>query len=153
MLSLCHNLVMNPVWEKDEERIGSWELKWRWPTEFRQFMFWMFAVSAPLSVARILYLYLIHRLYWFPLLRNMLIGPWFSVQMAAISGVAAWSIWKGKPWARGWAIAGSLMFLVMYFRQFILTVEPSWDHHLFVLFVGILSLAAFVWPDTEIDAA
>jgi hypothetical protein len=146
---------MNSVWVPDEERIGRWDgpLTWRWPTDFRQFMFWIFAVWPLLSLAQILYLYSLHRLYWFPLLRNMLIGPWFSVHTDAISGLAASSIWKGKPWARGWAIAGSLMFLVMYFRQFIITVPPSRDHHLVVLFIGILGLAAFVWPDKHVDAS
>ena len=146
---------MNPVWGPDEERIGRWDapLRWRWPTDSRQFMFWIFAFWPLLSVAQILYLYSLHRLYWFPFLRNMLGGPWFNVHMAAISGVAASSIWNGKPWARGWAIAGSLMFLVMYFRQFIINPQPSWDHHLVVLFIGILGLTAFVWPDKQVDAA
>src|SRR5450432_2783513 len=33
-----------------------------------------------------------------------------------ISVLAASSLWKGKPWARGWAIAASLVFFVMYFH-------------------------------------
>jgi hypothetical protein len=146
---------MNPVWGPGEERMGRWDgsLRWRWPADYRQFMFWVFAVWPLLSLAKILYLYSLHRLYWFPLLRNMLIGPWFSVHTAAISGLAASSIWNGKPWARGWAIAGSLMFLVMYFRQFVIIVQPSWDHHLGVLFIGILGLGAFVWPDKQVDAS
>jgi hypothetical protein len=44
------------------------------------------------------------------------------------------------------------MFLVMYFRQFIINPQPSWDHHLVVLFLGILGLTAFVWPDKQVDA-
>src|SRR5450432_2783516 len=84
LLPLCRNLVMNLIWAPDEERLrmGDWSLTWRWPADARKFMFWMFILSPLLSLANILYSWSLHRLYWFPLLRNMLIGPWFSVQMA-----------------------------------------------------------------------
>jgi len=76
---------------------------------------------------------------------NVLIGPTFSIHMAAISGVAAWAIWKGKSWARRWAIAASLMYILIFLRQFIIPVRPAWDHHVGALFVGLLGLVSFVW--------
>jgi len=98
-----------------------------------------------MSLANILYT--IPRYHTLPLLRNVLIGPTFSIHMAAISGVAAWAIWKGKSWARRWAIAASLMYILIFLRQFIIPVRPAWDHHVGALFVGLLGLVSFVWRD------
>ena len=151
LLPLCHNLVMNLIWAPDEDRTGDWSLPRRWPTDARKFMFWIFTISPLLPLANILYLWSLHQLYLFPLLRSMLVGPWFSVQMATISALAAASLWKGKTWARGWAIAASLMFFLMYFRQFLIPVRPTWDHHLLALFIGILGLASFAWPDKQVS--
>jgi hypothetical protein len=146
LLPLCRNLVMNLIWAPDEEplRMRDWSLTWRWPADAR-------ILSPLLSLANILYSWSLHRLYWFPLLRSMLIGPWFSVQMATISVLAASSLWKRKPWARGWAIAASLMFFVMYFRQFIVPVRPTWSHGLVTLSIGMIGLFSFAWPEKQVD--
>jgi hypothetical protein len=141
VLPLCHNLVMNLIWAPDEDRTGDWgdwSLPRRWPTDARKFMFWIFAIS-PL-------------LLW----RTFCICGRFTdftcVQMAATSVLAASSIWKGIPWARGWAIAASLMFFLMHFRQFLIPVRPTWDHHLLPLFVGMIGLTSFAWPADKLVA-
>ncbi len=149
---------MNPVFAPDEPLIEGewpprlrWPPRWQWPTDFRKFMFWIFGTTTLIFVADILYT--IPRAHTIPLLRNVLIGPTFSIHVAAISGVAAWSIWKGKSWARGWAIAASVTYILMFFRQFIIPVRPAWDHHVGVLFVGLLGVVSFAWPDKPVKTS
>jgi hypothetical protein len=42
------------------------------------------------------------------------------VAEAIVFGVAWWVIWKGKRSARGWGIAASLAYILMFFQQLIL---------------------------------
>jgi len=141
---------VNRVFELHEPLFGgmTWPPSLRWPTDFRKFMFYSFGFTPLWSVAAILYM--LSQPYKIPLLRSLLIGPIFLVHVAAISGVAAWTIWNGKSWARGWAIAASLMYILMFLRQFIIPIRPSWDHHLVPLFVGLIGLVSFVWPDKPV---
>jgi uncharacterized membrane protein len=81
------------------------------------------------------------------LLQNALVGPIFDVHMAVISGLAFWTIWKKKAWARGWATAASVLFIVVFFRQFIVAVRPTWDHHVIELLMGMLGLFSFWLSD------
>ena len=150
---------MNRVFAPDESPFeGLWPPSSRWPIDFRKLMFWIFAATSLGFLALILY-----RLpsphdagsdnMWkaagteSPLLWGLLVRPAFSVCIAALSGIAAWTIWKAHPWARGWAIAASLMYLVIFVRPFILPTGLAWDHHLVALSVGLVGLFSFVWPD------
>lgn len=144
---------MNLIWAPGEARIrmGDWSLAWRWPTDARKIMFWIFVLSPLLSVANILQSWSLHRLYWFPVWRNMLIGPLSNVLTGVIWLLAASHLWKGKAWARSWAIAASLLFFVMYFRQFVVPVRPTWSHGLVTLSIGMLGLISFAWPDKQKD--
>jgi hypothetical protein len=112
-------------------------------------MFWVFGLTSLGCIAIILYT--IPQFHNIPLMRSLLTGPIFLVHMAAITGVAAWTIWNGKSWARGWAIAASLMYILIFLRQFIIPVRPTWDHHLLVLFIGLLGLASFAWRDKDVN--
>jgi hypothetical protein len=98
-------------------------------------------------------LYTIPQPHKIPLIRSLLTGPIFSVHMAAISGIAAWTIWSGRSWARGWAIAASLMYILTFLRQFIIPVRPAWDHHLLGLFIGLLGLVSFAWRDKPVSSS
>ena len=120
-----------------------WSSQWppQWPTDYRRFMFLSFAVSFLVSIANLLLA--IYHPRSRSLLQLALVGPIFQVHMAAISGLACWSIWKGKTWARGWATATSLLFVLTFLRQFIVAVRPTWDHHVSVLLLGMLGLASF----------
>ena len=150
---------MNPVFTPDEPILEwrGWPPKWKsrrrlqWPKDFRKFMFWVFATTFVTCLADLLYT--IPRHYKFSILRNILSGPIFSVHMAAISGVSAWAIWKAKSWARGWAIAASLMYVLIFLRQFIISIRAAWDHHLGVLFLGLLGLVSFAWRDEPVNSA
>ena len=144
---------MNLIWAPGEERIrmGDWSLTWRWPTDARKIMFWIFVLSPLLSMANILHSWTLHRLYWSPVWRNMLIGPLSNALTAVIWGLAASHLWKGQTWARGSAITASLLYLVMYFRQFIVPVRPTWSHGLVTLSIGMIGLISFAWPDKQVD--
>jgi hypothetical protein len=144
---------MNPVFAPDE-RLVEWRgwpptfkplAEWVWPTDFRKFMFWCFAVTSLGFLALIPYR--LSHAHNAPILWNLLVGAVFTVHMAALTGIAAWTIWKAQPWARGWAIAASLMYIVVFIRPFIVPMREVWDHNLIALSLGLLGLASFAWPD------
>ena len=141
---------MKRVFEPDEPLFEgiTWPPNLRWPTAPRKVMFYCFGFTSLLSVAAILYM--LSRPYKISLLRSLLIGPIFLVHIATICGMAAWTIWNGKSWARGWAIAASFMYILTFFPQFIIPVRPTWDHHSLGLFIGLLGLVSFVWPDKTV---
>ena len=120
--------------------------EWQWPTDFRKFMFWIFAATSLGFSALVLYSIPRHPPV-ISFLQNLLIGRIFCVYMAAVSGLAAWTIWKAHRWARGWAIAASLLYLVIFMRRFIIPIRPTWDHGLVALLVGLVGLASFAWRD------
>lgn len=66
--------------------------------------------------------------------------------LAAVSGMAAWAIWKAHPFARGWTIAASLLYLSVFMRPFLILIRPVRDHNLVSLVVGLVGVAAFAWP-------
>jgi hypothetical protein len=96
--------------------------------------------------------YATHQFNSLPLLHILLLAPTLSVLMALISGMASWTIWKGKPSAKGWAIAASLIYVLIFLRQFIIPLRPTWDDRLGALFIGAVGLVAFLWPDKQVSA-
>ena len=142
--------IMNRVFAPDESLFdGQWHPTWRWPTDFRKLMFLIFGFTSLACIA--LVLRSIPQAHKIPFIRSLLAGPIFLLHMAAISGVAAWTIWNGKSWARGWAIAASLMYILTFLRQFIIPVRPTWGHHLPGLLIGLLGLASFAWRDKDVN--
>src|ERR1700691_4930131 len=87
----------------------------------------------------------IHRQHDLPLLYILLISPTFSIAVSVICGVAWWTVWNEMRSARGWAIAASLMYLLIFVRQFIAPLQPRWDRHVRDLLIGIIGLVAFLW--------
>jgi len=141
-----HSHLMNSLKLSDRVIVPPIELPWsqwppEWPTDSRRLMCVTFVVSFLVSLANLLLA--IYHPRSRSLLQNLLVGPIFQVHMAAISGLACWTIWKGKTWARGWATATSLLFVLIFFRQFIIAVRPTWDHHVSELLLGILGLCSF----------
>jgi len=85
-------------------------------------------------------LFTIPRTHTLALLGTLLVGPILSVHMAAISGMAPWMIWYGKAWMRGWAIAATFMYVLLFLQQFVVSRRPTWDHHLVPSFAGLPEL-------------
>jgi len=81
--------------------------------------------------------------YAVPLLWRLLYPPAYSVIFAAISGVAWFSVWKEKLWARSWAIAASSMWILIFLRQFIVPLRPVWGRNVGALIIGIVGLVVF----------
>jgi hypothetical protein len=111
-------------------------------------MFWIFATTSLIFLADVLYTIPRH---YRPSI--FLVGPIFHVHIAVISGMAAWTIWKGKSWARGWAIAASLMYVLLFLRQFIGPTRPAWDHHVGALLIGLIGLVSFAWRDESVNSS
>jgi hypothetical protein len=139
-----------------DERTG-WE--WRiaagsWPKDFGRFMGWIFLATAlqylAISVRSIRYT--IHHHYALPVLLDPLFVPAFSVAVAVICGVAWWTIWKAKSSANGWGIAASLMYILMFLRQFIIPLRPVWGKDVQSLIIGIIGLVAFLWRGKQCDS-
>lgn len=82
-----------------------------------------------------------------PLLRILLVSPVFDLCVVALSGIAAWTIWKAHPWARGWAIAASVSFLFIFIRPFLIPMHPVLSRNLISLVVGLVGICAYMWPD------
>lgn len=78
--------------------------------------------------------------------------PTFSIVVAVICGAAWWTLWNAVRSARGWAIAGSFMYVLIFLRQFVIPTRPIWDRYASSLLVGIIGLVVFSWP-TEIEMA
>jgi hypothetical protein len=145
---LRYNPRMNRVFEPDE-RLSAlpWPPVFRFgcPRNFRRFIFYVFVFT---SIGFLVPgLYGLSRYHNMPLLRILLVSPIFDFCVVALSGIAALTIWKAHPSARGWAIAASLPFLFIFIRPVLIPMHPVLDHNLFALVVGLIGISAFVWPD------
>jgi hypothetical protein len=93
----------------------------------------------------------IHPQHGLPLPTILLFAPAFSIAVSVICGVAWWTVWQGERSARRWAITASLMFVLIFFRQFVVPIPPVWGRHIGVLFIGIVGLVEFSWyPNAQI---
>jgi hypothetical protein len=72
-----------------------------------------------------------------------------AIFVAAITGLACWNIWKEKRTARGWAIAGSLIYFLIFAGQFFQSIFPSrsrFFYHADALIIALVGLTvAFSW--------
>jgi hypothetical protein len=83
--------------------------------DIRKVLSWIFASTSvvyPLFSLRSIYAISQH--YAFLPLRNLLIEVLFRVFVATITGVAWWTILKGKPSVRFWGITASLMYILIF---------------------------------------
>jgi Peptidase family M50 len=127
--------------------------------KLRGFLAWVFAFTALVCV-RIAFtttLQTIHGHYNLLVLRNLLVllAPAMNAVQCLVFGAAWWTIWKGRPSARRWGIAGSLIYVLLfcslaYFQylsrsgwsEFRLFVSMFWV----ILAIGIAGLIAFLRP-------
>jgi len=96
--------------------------------------------------------YTMHQHDAIPLLRRLLTAPAITVVMATLAGAAWWTEWKGNSSAKGWAIGTSLIYLLIFIRQFIIVVPSTWDHRVGALLIGAVGLVAFLWPEKQPEA-
>ena len=115
----------------------------------RRFMGWIFAAESAHHVEPALrgIQNIIHRSSGV----ELLISPAFSLVVAYVSGVAWWTIWKGRPAAKGFAIAASLMQILIFVGQFVPPARLASDYHVLELWIGVVGLLAFSsrkqkWP-------
>jgi hypothetical protein len=125
--------------------------KRQWPRNFKKFMGWIFlAISLHyLRVSIENFPYAIRQQGPVLLIRILLMAPVFSMVVSVISGLAWWTVWKGKSSARGWAIAASLACVMAFARQFIIPLQPDWDWQLTWLWIGFVGLMSFSWPNLK----
>jgi len=121
--------------------------------DLRRVLCWGFAATSIVflwgSVRNILYA--IHRHYEPAVLRALFIVVSFSAVTAVVSGIAWWTIWKSRPSGKVWAIATSFLNILIFIRSFIFPSifpwRPGWYHHEGALYVGIVGLIVFLWPE------
>jgi len=113
--------------------------------EVRKVLCWIFACTSVLYVVLFLRnIYATSQNYAFLTLGNLLIFVLFEAVVAAITGTAWWSILKGEPSARGWGIAASLMYILIFLRPIIFPWGTGWLHHVGALVIGIVGLVNFL---------
>lgn len=117
--------------------------------DIRKILWWLFAVTSLLHTAVFLRCILHGVRYHYPppLFRSLFVTALFSFVLAILAGVAWWTIWKDRQSARGWAIAASVMTILIFVRQFIFPPQPPWYSHLGALYIGIVGVVAFSWHD------
>ena len=76
-------------------------------------------------------------------LRNLLISVLFEIVVATSTGIAWWTTLKGRPAAKGWGIAASVMCILIFLRPIVLSLQTAWPHHMGALVIGIAGLITF----------
>jgi len=75
-----------------------------------------------------------------PFLSERLLASSIAIFVSAVTGMACWNVWKKTRTARGWAIGGSLMYILIFVGQFFPSVFPSrsrFFYHADSLLIGI----------------
>ncbi len=113
--------------------------------DIKKVLGWVFACMSLLHVwISLRSMYLISRHYASFTLRNLFFAVLFHVVVATICGVAWWTIWKGKPSARVWGIAASLVMILVFFQPLIYPLGRPWWSYLSALAIGIMGLIEFL---------
>jgi hypothetical protein len=87
-------------------------------------------------------LFAIHRRHGLLSLRNQLTTAFF-LALISIFALAWWTVWKEKPSARGWGVAASLAYVLIYLQPIIFSSKYVWWHASADLFIGIVGLIVF----------
>ena len=138
---------------ESRERAGQLPREEWTAADLRKFMGWIYcATSLRYLAITVSYVpYAVHEYFRHLLLTNLLTPPVISAVMAFVCALACWTIWKGKSSARSWAIASSLVLILIYVRQFIIPLRLGWDHGLVSLLAGVVGLIAFLRPEKQAD--
>jgi hypothetical protein len=95
----------------------------------RKYLSWVFAFTSLvcLQIALSSILGTIHRQTTAAALRGLLASTVFLIVLAAVFGRAWWTVWKGKPSARGWGLAASLINVLVSLLPIIFSSRSIWD--------------------------
>jgi Peptidase family M50 len=95
----------------------------------RKYLSWVFAftslVCLQLALSGVLRPF--HRHTTVAALRGLLAATVFLTILAAVFGRAWWTVWKGKPSARGWGLAASLINVLVSLLPIIFSSRSTWD--------------------------
>jgi hypothetical protein len=115
--------------------------------DIRTVMCLLFAFDSFLGIP----IYLWHNLsainhqYGFLPIRIQLIAAFF-MGLIIIFASASWTVWKERPSARGWGIAASVAYILIYFVPINSTAQFVWWYGVGNLAIGALGLAVFSRP-------
>ena len=113
--------------------------------DLRKLLGWIFAATSLLylliALPRNRYL-VFHPSEMFLSLRHALYVPFF-VLIIIVCGAAWWTIWKGMSSARGWALAASIVQILIFLRSILVFHPYGWSHHIGALCIGIVGLVVF----------
>jgi hypothetical protein len=120
--------------------------------DVRKFMAWTFAITSLLCLwyTPKLILHVIHLQSSLHLLRNLSIAALFPV-LAAIYGVAWWTVWKEKPLANGWGVAASLTYILLNLWLILYVSGPLPSCVWVVSALGVTGIVVFLWRDGQKD--
>jgi len=118
--------------------------------KLRKYLCWVFAFSCLvcLGIALRRTLYIVHRHYAFLPFAHLRVPAVFLIQ-AVICGVAWWTIWKEKPFARAFGIAASLIFVGVPLWGITFFSQSVWGNEGIVLAIGVAGVVAFSWSDKQ----
>ena len=120
--------------------------------DVKKVLCWIFACTSLMYVVLCLRsMYTISKSLASLTLSNLLIFVVFEAVVAAITGMAWWSILKGEPSARGCGIAASLIYISIFLRPIIFSWPTGWLHHVGALVIGIVGLIKFLQPNERHD--
>src|SRR5438046_2716404 len=113
--------------------------------DLRKYLCWCFVFQSLLILLfpfrRIVYA--IYRHYAPLAFPSLLNAAFFSVT-ATILATAWWAVWKGKPSARGWGIAASLTYFLIFLHPDMFPSRSIWGQHEGALLVGTIGMVAFL---------
>jgi hypothetical protein len=81
-------------------------------------------------------------------LRPFVVPVVFSF-LAIVFGMAWWTTWRERPFARAWGTVASLINFVIPLLRLIFFSRSNWNGAAIVIAVGIAGLIAFLWPNEE----
>jgi len=114
--------------------------------DIRMVAAWVFAVVC-VPYAWVAVRDCIHIIHWHNtpfILHRLLISVLYLATVAVTGGMAWWTVWKGRPSARLWAIAASIMQLVIFVRTLMDPTRSFWSYQWGALIVGTIALGIFI---------
>ena len=80
-----------------------------------------------------------HQFHWLVIMASL------SFAVIILSALAWWTLWKSRTTAKVWAIAGSVMQIVVFIVSVILPSRAG-TYHWEALLIGTIGVVIFSWP-------